>query len=104
MATFDKYLLKSEIRESSNKKITRLILLDLDFEEVLENRWLWLANPQVRTDGEIYVTFIKDPETGNEECYIEGNAMSGSARYGNHFVGIDGDLEKLLMIVELLNL
>ena len=99
---FDKYLLKSEIRESSDKKITRRILLDLDFEEVLENRWLWLADPNVRTDGEIYVTFIKDSETGNEECYVEGNSMCGSARYGNHFIGVSANLETLLEIVELL--
>lgn len=97
MVNFDRNFLRSEIN-SGKTKITREILRDLDFDEVLENNWLWLANPEARTDGEIYVRFTPDGD-----CYIEGNSMNGSVRYGNHFVGIDGDLEKLIMIVELLN-
>ena len=99
MAQFYKYFLKDEIRNSSDNKITRQLLMDLDFQEVLENRWRWLANPDVRTDGEIYVTFLKDGD-----CYIEGNSMVGNARYGNNFIAASAGLNELLTIVELLKL
>ena len=79
------------------------IELDLDFEEVLENRWLWLNNPEVRTDGEIYVTFVKDEEFG-EICMIDGSSKIGNFRIGNNYIGISATLSDLLNIVELLKL
>lgn len=96
---FDRYTLKELIKTSADKRITVSALLDLGFQEVLKNRWLWLADPVDRSLGEVYVTFTQDGD-----CYIEGRSMNGESRYGNHFVGVSADLERLLMIVELLDI
>ena len=95
-------LLKDLVRDSSNGVITHQDLYDLDFEEVLENRWLWVNNPKVRTDGEIYVTFITDED--GETCMIEGSSMVGNFMVGNNYAGISATLSDLLTIVELLKL
>ena len=99
MAQFYRNLLKSEIRESSDKKITTRILADLDFKEVLANRWLWLADPNDRSIGEVYVNFSNEGD-----CDIEARSMNSAARFGNSYINVNADLDRLLMIVELLNI
>ena len=99
MAQFYRNLLKLEIRDSANKVITTRILADLDFKEVLTNRWLWLADPNDRSMGEVYVNFSNEGD-----CDIEARSMNGAARFGNRYINVNADLDRLLMIVELLNI
>lgn len=100
MAKFYKHLLKEFIEEPfRNYEITLQDLKDLDFTEVLAGRWLWLANPSVRTDGEVYVTWDTDGT-----CMIEGISMFGHVYVGNIYLGESANLNDLLTIVELLKL
>ena len=100
MAKFYKHLLKEFTEEPfRNSEITIQDLKDLDFTEVLAGRWLWIANPNARTDGEVYVTWDTDGT-----CTIEANSMFGSVHVGNTYLDVSANLNDLLTIVELLKL
>ena len=100
MAKFYKNLLKEFTEEPfRNFEITLQDLKDLDFTEVLAGRWLWIANPNARTDGEVYVTYDT-----HSICTIEANSMFGSAHVGNTYLDVSANLNDLLTIVELLKL
>jgi hypothetical protein len=96
---FYKNLLKELINGFRTVDITQQDLIDLGFTEVLEGRWLWLANKEVRTDGQVYVTWSNDGT-----CFIEGDSPFGSVRAGNVYLGTSANLYDLLAIVELLKL
>lgn len=95
MKTFDIQTLKKTKQQS----IDECLLKECGFNEELTGVWVWRANKQVNTDGEIYITFVH-----GETVVIDAQSIVGRIHIGNYYADISASIKDLIMTIEILKL